>query len=66
MAYAFNAIAAGALVGVNVGKSILMAGIMGVATTFSYMARAYIDDGKMSAQELNAAFEKTSNKLDEG
>lgn len=63
--YAFNAVAAGALVGVNVGKAILMAGIMGLATTFTYMARAYIDDGKMTSEELNTAFQRTSEKLDE-
>lgn len=65
ISYAFNAIAAGALVGVNVGKSILMAGIMGLATTFTFMARAYIDDGVMTEEELNFAFQKTSDKLDE-
>lgn len=64
VAYAFNAIAAGALAGVNVFKSILMAGIMGVSTTFTYMARAYINDGAMSKTELDEAFKNTSNKLD--
>ena len=49
----FGAIAAGALIGVDVRQSILMAGIMGIATTFQYMARSYIDDGKMTSVELN-------------
>ena len=64
VAYAFQAIAAGALIGVDVRQSILMAGIMGIATTFQYMARSYIDDGKMTAVELNDAFNRTAEKLD--
>ena len=41
-----------------------MAGIMGIATTFQYMARSYIDDGKMTSVELNDAFNRTAEKLD--
>lgn len=64
VAYAFQAVAAGAIVGVHVVKSILMAGLMGIATTFQYFAQSYINDGKMSVTEMNQAFQKTSEKLD--
>lgn len=64
VAYSFNAIAAGALLGIEVVKSILIAGIMGVATTLQNVARAFIDDAKMTERELEEAFSRTTDKLD--
>lgn len=64
VAYSFNAIAAGALLGIEVVKSIMIAGIMGVATTLQNVARAFIDDAKMTERELEDAFSRTVERLD--
>ena len=65
MSYVFKAIGAGAIIGVSVFKSVLIAGIMGVASTFEYLTRGYINDGKLTKQEVDAAFQKVDAKMDE-
>jgi hypothetical protein len=35
-----------------------MAGIIGVATVVERLARAFLDDGKLDMDEINAAFAK--------
>jgi hypothetical protein len=47
---------AGAVVGVDLISAVLMAGILGVAAVVEKLARAYLDDGRLSMDEINEAF----------
>ena len=51
-------IGAGTIAGVEIWKAVFMAGIGGVAVVVEGLARAYLDDGKLSAAEINAVFDK--------
>ena len=53
---------AGAVVGVDLISAVLMAGILGVASVVEKLARAYLDDGKLSMQEINDAFATVDKK----
>lgn len=55
-ASSLSVLGAGAIAGVELFNAVLMAGILGVATVLERLARAYLDDGKLSAQEINDAF----------
>jgi hypothetical protein len=48
----------GAVVGIDLLSAVLMAGILGVATVVERLARAFLDDGNLSMQEINEAFSK--------
>jgi uncharacterized oligopeptide transporter (OPT) family protein len=49
---------AGAIVGIELMSAVFMAGILGVATVVEKLARSFLDDGKLSLDEINAAFAK--------
>jgi hypothetical protein len=49
---------AGAIVGVELMSAVFMAGILGVATVIEKLARSFLEDGKLSLDEINAAFAK--------
>jgi hypothetical protein len=49
---------AGAIVGVELVSAVFMAGILGVATVVEKLARSFLDDGKLSLEEINSAFSK--------
>jgi hypothetical protein len=49
---------AGAVVGVDLISAVFMAGILGVASVIERLARSFLDDGKLSLEEINAAFAK--------
>jgi len=53
---------AGAIAGVPMWKAVLMAGIGGVAYVVEGLARAYMDDGKLSAAEINEVFNKVDKR----
>jgi hypothetical protein len=57
-----SVVGAGAIAGVDLWKAVLMAGVGGVATVIEGLARAYMDDGKIDADEINDVF----NKVDKG
>jgi hypothetical protein len=52
----------GSVVGIGTLESILLAGGLGVATVVEALARGYLDDGKLSQQEINEAFAKVDKK----
>ena len=56
IASGLSVLGAGAVVGIDVMSSVLMAGILGVASVVEKLARAFIDDGKLTAKEINEAF----------
>lgn len=49
-------IGAGAIAGVSTAKAMLVAGITAVAAVVEKLARAFMDDGKLTIDEINAAF----------
>jgi hypothetical protein len=55
-------IGAGTIAGVPVWKAVFMAGIAGVATVIEGLSRAFLDDGKLSAKEINDVFNKVDKK----
>jgi hypothetical protein len=55
-------IGAGAIAGVPLWKAIFMAGMAGVATVVEGLSRAFLDDGKLSASEINQVFNKVDKK----
>jgi hypothetical protein len=57
-----SVVGAGAVVGVSLGKAILMAGIGGVAFVVEGLARAYMDDGKLTTAEINEVFSRVEKK----
>jgi hypothetical protein len=57
-----SVIGAGAVVGISTATAVTMAGLLGVATVIERLARAFLDDGKLSAAEINAAFSKVDKQ----
>ncbi len=55
-------IGAGAIAGIPLWKAMFMAGIAGVATVVEGLARAFLDDGKLSVSEINDVFNKVDKK----
>lgn len=53
-----SVIGAGAIAGVPLWKACFMAGMAGVATVVEGLSRAFLDDGKISANEINQVFNK--------
>ena len=49
-------IGAGAVAGISVAKAMLVAGLTAVAAVVEKLARAFMDDGKLTLDEINAAF----------
>ena len=60
-----SVVGAGAIAGVSLWKAVLMAGVGGVATVIEGLARAYMDDGVLDADEINAVFNKVDKKAEE-
>ena len=57
-AEALGVIGAGSIVGIETWKSCLLAGALGAATVIEALARGFLDDGKLTTTEINAAFAK--------
>ena len=55
-------IGAGAVAGISVAKAMLVAGLTAVAAVVEKLARAFMDDGKLSIDEINAAFSSVDRK----
>ena len=53
-----SVLGAGAVVGIDLLSAVFMAGILGVATVVERLARAFLDDGKLTMSEINEAFSK--------
>ena len=49
-------IGAGAIAGISVAKAMLVSGLTAVAAVVEKLARAFMDDGKLTLDEINAAF----------
>lgn len=53
---ALGMIGTGTLVGINVWQAALMAGIAGVANVIEGLSRAYVNDGKLTMDEIDEVF----------
>ena len=49
-------IGAGSLIGIDTVSAVLLAGSLGVIKVAEALARAYIDDGKITIDEINESF----------
>ena len=57
-----SVIGAGSLFGIEAITAAMIAGTLGVATVVESLARSFLDDGKLSATEINEAFTKVDKK----
>lgn len=55
-------VGAGAIAGVPLWKACFMAGIAGVAFVVEGLSRAFLDDGKLTLEEINDVFNKVDGK----
>lgn len=56
VATAIGVVGSGAIVGVDVAKAALMAGVGACAVVLERLSRSYLEDGELSEDEINAAF----------
>lgn len=59
-----SVLGAGAVVGIDLLSAVFMAGILGVATVVEKLARAFLDDGNLTMDEINAAFSKVDKNAE--
>lgn len=59
-----SVLGAGAVVGIDTVQAVCLAGLLGVASVVERLARAFLDDGKLSLSEINEAFKKVDKKQD--
>jgi len=57
-----SVIGAGAVVGISTVKAVILAGTLGVATVVERLARGFLDDGKLTIDEINGAFSAVDKK----
>ena len=53
---ALGTLGAGAVMGVDTAVALTMAGLLAVASVAERLAREYLDDGKLTLDEINGAF----------
>ena len=57
-----SVLGAGAVVGIDTIQAVMLAGLLGVASVIERLARAFLDDGKLSLAEINDAFKTVDKK----
>jgi len=57
-----SVLGAGAVVGIDTVQAVFLAGLLGVASVIERLARAFLDDGKLSLVEINEAFKSVDKK----
>jgi hypothetical protein len=62
LASGLSVIGAGAIIGIDTIKAVILAGTLGVVTVVEQLARSFLVDGKLSAAEINDAFSDVDNK----
>lgn len=60
-----SVIGAGAVVGISTVKAVILAGTLGVATVVEKLARGFLNDGKLDADEIHAAFGAVDKRADQ-
>lgn len=56
-ASAFSVIGLGSIIGIDLWKSALFAGVIGIVNLIELLSRAYLTDGKLTMKEINYAFQ---------
>ena len=64
-AEALGVIGAGSLVGIEVWQAAVLAGALGAARVLEALARFFLADGNLSAEEINEAFAKVDKKAND-
>lgn len=59
VASALAVVGSGAIVGIDLWKAALMGGILAVAKVIELLSMAFLEDGKLTKDEINAAFRQT-------
>lgn len=57
-----SVLGAGAVVGIDTIQAVMLAGLLGVATVIERLARAFLDDGRLTIIEINDAFKTVDKK----
>tara|TARA_B100000900_G_C20599040_1_gene724735 strand:- start:4700 stop:4960 length:261 start_codon:yes stop_codon:yes gene_type:complete len=55
-------VGAGTLIGIDILDAVILAGTLGCVKVGEDLARAYLDDGKLTIEEINEAFAKMDRK----
>jgi hypothetical protein len=63
VATGLSVIGAGSLAGIEIYQAVAIAGISGVAVVVEGLARAFIADGNLSEDEINAVFSKAESDI---
>ena len=66
MTMALPAIGAGAFAGVEPVNSALIAGALGVSKVLTDLAKAFLDDGKLTQEEVDGVFKRAGKKSEGG
>jgi hypothetical protein len=66
MTMALPAIGAGAFAGVEPVQSALIAGALGVSKVLTDLAKAFLDDGQLTEDEVDAVFKRATKKSEGG
>jgi hypothetical protein len=66
MTMALPAIGAGAFAGVEPVQSALIAGALGVSKVLTDLAKAFLDDGQLTQDEVDAVFKRANKKAEGG
>ena len=61
---ALPAIGAGSFIGVEPVNSAVIAGALAVSRVITDLAKAFLDDGKLTQEEVDAIFKKANKKED--
>ena len=62
LASGLSVIGAGAIIGIDTIKAVILAGTLGVVTVVEQLSRSYLLDGKLSSAEINEAFADVDGK----
>ena len=57
-----SVLGAGAVVGIDTLQAVMLAGLLGVANVVERLARAFLDDGRLTLSEINDAFKTVDKK----
>ena len=66
MTMALPAIGAGAFAGVEPVQSALIAGALGVSKVLTDLAKAFLDDGQLTQEEVDGVFKRANKKAEGG
>lgn len=62
LASGLSVIGAGAIIGIDTVKAVILAGTLGVVTVVEQLSRSFLVDGKLSTAEINEAFADVDGK----